>query len=240
MSNSGPSNLVEKLKQIAEKRNNLQADIELRYLEEATSIATDTRSAKRQKTTAKDAVKIPGLNKTLGESLLDLIPFKEKQSKKTYISTIVRSLSKNMIIDLTDASSESQLRWFSVDVANKIKEKYIIKKPEFKDNNIDCLLKKLNKAKTPNSLSRFLNELESFKSNDLKIKSVKRIYEHILVIHTERNWLLSKESRSHLTEFDYQVKFWGPIFESFFSSDSTVLHWGDTMSTPCKKKQVEV
>ncbi|CEP10052.1 hypothetical protein [Parasitella parasitica] len=82
MSNSGPSNLVEKLKQIAEKRNNLQADIELRYLEEATSIATDTRSAKRQKTTAKDAVKIPGLNKTLGESLLDLIPSKEKQSKK--------------------------------------------------------------------------------------------------------------------------------------------------------------
>lgn len=51
-----------------------------------------------------------------------------------------------MIIDLTDASSESQLRWFSVDVANKIKERYIINKPEFKDNNIDCLLKKLNKV----------------------------------------------------------------------------------------------
>ncbi|KAI8646917.1 hypothetical protein BD408DRAFT_216761 [Parasitella parasitica] len=76
-------------------------------------------------------------------------------------------------------SFESQLRWFSVDIANKIKERYIIKRPKFKDKNIDCLLKKLNKAKTSNNLSRFLNEVESFKSNGLKTKSVKRIYKHI-------------------------------------------------------------
>ncbi|KAL7316922.1 hypothetical protein PS15m_003346 [Mucor circinelloides] len=68
---------------------------------------------------------------------------KEKLSKK---DKYFDCLSKNMIIGLTDASSESQLRWFSVDVANKIKERYIIKKFDIKDNNIDCLLKQLNKV----------------------------------------------------------------------------------------------
>lgn len=74
------------------------------------------------------------------------------------------------------------------------------------------ILKSYIQAKTPNSLSRFLNEGESFKSNGLKTKKCqKNISTHVsykiygtskfiyklfpsLVIHTERNWLFSKES----------------------------------------------
>ncbi|GAA5811861.1 hypothetical protein MFLAVUS_005307 [Mucor flavus] len=71
-----------------------------------------------------------------------------------------------MIIDLPDASSELQLGWFSVDAANKIKVRYIIKKPE-KDNNIDCLLKKLNTAKLISIRNNDVNQRDPniFKAN---------------------------------------------------------------------------
>lgn len=35
------------------------------------------------------------------------------------LTRVIQSLSENMIIDLTEASSESQLHWFFVDVANR-------------------------------------------------------------------------------------------------------------------------
>lgn len=119
-----------------------------------------------KQTTTKDAIIIPGVKKTLRESLLDefvaqvlmgqqcRIAFASQilQNWSTYISIgtwhyfktrnnilltrVIRSLSKDMIMDLTDVSSGSQLRWFSVDIT----------KPEFQDNNIECLLKKVQKV----------------------------------------------------------------------------------------------
>ncbi|KAI7869263.1 uncharacterized protein EV154DRAFT_432016, partial [Mucor mucedo] len=38
------------------------------------------------------------------------------------------------------------------------------------------------------------------------------------------------------SEFDLQVKFWGYVFKTYFgNSPSILLHWGDTMSSACKK-----
>ncbi|KAG2229391.1 hypothetical protein INT48_007816 [Thamnidium elegans] len=40
------------------------------------------------------------------------------------------------------------------------------------------------------------------------------------------------------SESDYEIKFWGPIFEAYFCNDKYMLHWGDTISKPCKKSQL--
>ncbi|KAI7888555.1 uncharacterized protein EV154DRAFT_553773 [Mucor mucedo] len=36
----------------------------------------------------------------------------------------------------------------------------------------------------------------------------------------------------------YQIKFWGVIFEAFFYNDDYMLHWGDTVSKPCKRNNL--
>ncbi|KAI7847743.1 hypothetical protein BDC45DRAFT_525199 [Circinella umbellata] len=37
------------------------------------------------------------------------------------------------------------------------------------------------------------------------------------------------------SEFDLQIKFWGFVFETWFGENQKILlHWGDTMSKPCK------
>ncbi|KAI8883385.1 hypothetical protein K501DRAFT_285400 [Backusella circina FSU 941] len=242
MTNTGPKEYIEKLKQITNKRSALQADIELQYLEEASSILNKENSisvpaAKKQKnTTTKDQVKVPGLLKTLGESLLDRIPTTAERSKK---EDYFYYLSKNIIFDLSDTSSGAQLTWFSPDVEKAIKERYIVEKPEHENQNITSLLKNLNKIKRGFAVSRVLAELESYKTTELKSKNIKRIYEHVLRIHAEKTWMLSKEARANYTEMDFQIKFWGPVFETFFSSPSVVLHWGDSLSDPCLKKNLK-
>ncbi|KAI7888557.1 uncharacterized protein EV154DRAFT_604744 [Mucor mucedo] len=59
-----------------------------------------------------------------------------------------------------------------------------------------------------------------------------------LCMHIDKPHLFSKASRKEYSEFDYQIKFWGVIFEAFFYNDDYMLHWGDTVSKPCKRNNL--
>ncbi|CEP08678.1 hypothetical protein [Parasitella parasitica] len=69
-----------------------------------------------------------------------------------------------------------------------------------------------------------------------KEELVLRIYKFILQMHVEKQRVFSKEYRSLYSEFDLQVKFRGYVFETYFGNNPKILlHWGDTMSSACKR-----
>ncbi|KAG2220954.1 hypothetical protein INT45_006487 [Circinella minor] len=103
------------------------------------------------------------------------------------------------------------------------------------DNNINSVVKKLKLVRDNKSLKDAYQQACKMKPKTRKEETVLRIYNFILQIYIEKPWVLSKEYRNLYSEFDLQVKFWGFVFETWFGENQNImLHWGDTMSTPCK------
>ncbi|KAI8047473.1 hypothetical protein BDF21DRAFT_434161 [Thamnidium elegans] len=130
--------------------------------------------------------------------------------------------------------------FFSDDIKSIIFKKFNSKDITYNDRNSQFLLKK-NKIKTGTfpSVNKSLNDVENYHRNSIKEKDIIFFYEYIISMHVERSWIFRKEAINNYNEADYQIKFWGFIFETFFSdNESIVLHWGDTMTSPCKSSKM--
>lgn len=192
-------------------------------------------SSKRQKVCIDINIKIPGLDVTLGEIITNYLnELIVNNAKSRYFFF----LSTNAILDISNDSIGSQMKIFNNEVKKNIMNKFSSEDFNYESRNNQNILKKI-KTGSISQLKKSLNDVENYHYSGIKEKNIKKIYEYILSMHAERSWIFRKEAIDNYSEADFQIKFWGFIFETFFSdNESIVLHWGDTMTSPCKNSKL--
>ncbi|KAG1143348.1 hypothetical protein G6F37_005738 [Rhizopus arrhizus] len=172
---------------------------------------------------SKDAIRFIGLDKTLGESLLQ---FAEEMEVNDAKSRYFYYLSNNCILDISNISKNTQMSYFTVSVQKLIKSKFTIAAAEYDSRSIDCLNKYFKKINSVASINKAIHAVEKYSPKNIEEKNIKRIYEYILSMHAERPWVFNKCVRSNYSEEDYKLKFWAYIIETFFAhKQSMVLQW---------------
>lgn len=80
---------------------------------------------------------------------------------------------------------------------------------------------------------RYLEKLYMYKPFD-KYGTNKRLYILMLELLVYDEYIFDEKLCKLLSEGDYLVKVWGPLFETLFRGTSVTLHWGDTVAENVK------
>lgn len=178
-------------------------------------------------------IKINNAEKSLGDLLCSYHHCKNAKDK------YFESLTENSIFGLVNDSLSSQLNYLGDEIENIFEAEVCIRNvDEVETYDLEKISAVLKKKVDVSTLKKVRTMLDNLKPENLKMRYVKRIYDHIISLHIDQPSAFNQNSRFHLSEQDFQIKFWGPIFEWFFHSAEVVLHWGDTVLAPCKVKKI--
>ncbi|GAA5808890.1 hypothetical protein MFLAVUS_002289 [Mucor flavus] len=169
--------------------------------------------------------------KLLLQAAVDRRTFARLQKEAEEIVKYFDDLTANNILDITISSKDSQIEGVEEADLKLLRSNNAI------DNvNIQKLSKNFKSIYNGSKLVSALNSCENYKPNTLMENIVVRIYVFVLRIHHEKPWYFSSENLKRYPEFDFQMKFWGYMFETYLGRNRhIVLQWGDTMSNTCKK-----
>ncbi|CDS03558.1 hypothetical protein LRAMOSA00960 [Lichtheimia ramosa] len=219
------------LSKIRLKRMAYEAMNEEAEKEEVTRRSTRIMNAKRKKTVPNfnghDSISLPQVNGTLGSNLLQIGYETAVIDQKTrYFSCI----SKNQIVDLSNFRDGSQMKQLHISPTSKILNKISSKMVKVPEVELDMYF---NSKKITNSTAakQACDKLQVLHPKNDRERSLKKIILHVLEQHGYQSYMLSDKYIHKCTEQSLIIKFWGPIFESYFGySMDTFIQWGDSLS----------
>lgn len=175
-----------------------------------------------------DGVFLPGVNVSIGifiKNFSSRIITKNKKDK--YFLT----LGKNGILDMTDATSGSQIGQLPAEAVKEcfIKLPFIPVTTSSSEVSIyESLMGNAN-----SSYMKYINEsLTKIKESKVATSYdiVLDVYNHILKLHQYSPDVFTNSIQDFLSEQDFIIKFWGPLVEIIFRGTGILPHWGDTTS----------
>ncbi|KAI7867564.1 hypothetical protein BDF14DRAFT_1983690 [Spinellus fusiger] len=152
--------------------------------------------------------------------------FNHKKPTK-YRQLYYKTLSRNHILDLSDASPGSPITLLD----NALRENIISdsKEPEFEERDLKQIDKHLrNMKKNRRGLNVTIVNLKTISSSNMGINTAASIVKFVLKKHMNEAYLFESQMVQSYSECDFLVKFWSPLVEKVFRNTSITPHWGDT------------
>ncbi|KAI7867571.1 hypothetical protein BDF14DRAFT_1802310 [Spinellus fusiger] len=134
------------------------------------------------------------------------------------------SLSRNHILDLSDASPGSPITLLD----NALRENIISdsKEPEFEERDLKQIDKHLrNMKKNSRGLNVTIVNLKTISSSNMGINTAASIVKFVLKKHMNEAYLFESQMVQSYSECDFLVKFWSPLVEKVFRNTSITPHW---------------
>ncbi|KAI7900441.1 uncharacterized protein BX663DRAFT_517600 [Cokeromyces recurvatus] len=239
------SELIERLKKIAEEEQLIKLELQSQNLEEAYEIinaegskrkSNRVENIRKQKKIAKvavDKIRIKGLNGTIGSNLIrlaDEIVIKDKRSQ--YFSY----LSRNSILDISNNKKNSQVALLGGAFVKGFLKKYEYPQPEPWSLPTPFNFEKCDGTR---SLLQKYKEIDIYQPRDEYERILKRISVHILYPFAYNISSLEDNYLKQCSEQTLLVRYWANLFEYYFSTEQNVfLQWGDTISLSCKQAKL--
>ncbi|KAI8369258.1 uncharacterized protein BYT42DRAFT_102063 [Radiomyces spectabilis] len=263
------------MRESSEKRQLLLAQVESATMNQMLKNlhATDgnnVRRSKRLKTTATDAKSkndIVAMDNLMYEGMEGSLGF-NLQKYATSVAAITwkqkyfHFTCANGILDISDSSRLSFLRSLPKEVSiQMLTELTCAKDTEYVDYNlpIQQIFKQIN---SNNSFQKISKAICDFDCHNDEQESVQEVYKFIFKMHEKKAFIFHQDRQKMYSEQDYIVKFWAPVFETFFGQDEHIfLHWqvqlyctcisscsphnillsrGDTQAQACKKNDLKM
>ncbi|KAI8369259.1 uncharacterized protein BYT42DRAFT_583725 [Radiomyces spectabilis] len=237
-----------KLKEASAKRQLLMAHVELdtvnRMLKKLREANVDhLRHSKRIKTeaidtkakndiVAMDNLMYEGMEGSLG---FNLQKYATSVAAITWKQKYFHFTCANGILDISDSSRLSFLRSLPKEVSiQMLTELTCAKDTEYVDYNlpIQQIFKQIN---SNNSFKKISKAICDFDCHNDEQESVQEVYKFIFKMLDKKSFMFHGDRIKMYSERDYIVKFWAPVFETFFGQDEHIfLHWRDTQAQPYK------
>lgn len=148
---------------------------------------------------------------------------------KNYLASLCKMLARNQIIDISDYSLGSPLLKLSPGARDELLDKCKCHESRVEEpGKVDKVV--LSTKSHNRGLKITLSALK--KMTDKEEETAVSIYKFILKKHLTESHLFEKEMTAAFSEYDYVIKFWGPLIEKVFKHSPIIPHWGDTVPNP--------
>lgn len=142
-----------------------------------------------------------------------------------YLASLCKMLARNQIIDISDYSLGSPLLKLSPGARDELLDKCKCHESRVEEpGKVDKVV--LSTKSHNRGLKITLSALK--KMTDKEEEAAVSIYKFIIRLkkHLAEGHLFEKEMIETFSEYDYVIKFWGPLIEMAFKNSSIIPHWG--------------